>query len=198
MTGSGLPDKDRPIPGVRALQAWVRDAHRATGVAMDYQIAQKLHAASDPDEPGYENQRVDDVVDILLLKDRFYPDQPPASLKSACQDIFAFRANEAAQLGRPARNWPPEFRINDFWRFAYPSLAGPLGIELSLEDAVAAVDAWVREIDQVKSPGVVWYGHETIISCSFSARDHHFVQTLAPTPELTCGNAHLPPPIGTE
>ncbi|MDR1712252.1 MAG: nucleotidyl transferase AbiEii/AbiGii toxin family protein [Propionibacteriaceae bacterium] len=43
------------------------------GVAMDYQIAQKLHAASDPDEAGYENQRVHDIIDVLLLKTEFYP-----------------------------------------------------------------------------------------------------------------------------
>ncbi|MDR1511899.1 MAG: nucleotidyl transferase AbiEii/AbiGii toxin family protein, partial [Propionibacteriaceae bacterium] len=93
---------------------------RLLGVAMDYQIAQKLHAASDPDEAGHENRRVHDLVDLLLLKDEFYPGPPPASLMAACVDIFSFRADEAAQLGRPARPWPPSLHSNDFWRMAYP------------------------------------------------------------------------------
>jgi hypothetical protein len=35
MTLMDLPDKKRPVPGVRALQTWVRDAHRVTGVAAE-------------------------------------------------------------------------------------------------------------------------------------------------------------------
>jgi hypothetical protein len=117
------------------------------GVAMDYQAAQKLHAASDPDEDGYENQRVHDIVDLLLVRDAFYPNCPPGSLKAACVDIFNHRAGEARQLGRPARRWPPVLHINDYWRLAYPPLAESLGITVPIEQAVAAVEAWVQEID---------------------------------------------------
>ncbi|MEG0505488.1 MAG: nucleotidyl transferase AbiEii/AbiGii toxin family protein, partial [Raoultibacter sp.] len=39
------------------------------GLAMSYQIAQKIHAASDPcDPPEYVNDRARDVVDLILLK----------------------------------------------------------------------------------------------------------------------------------
>jgi hypothetical protein len=123
---------------------------RLLGVAMDYQIAQKLHAASDPDEEGYENQRVHDLVDLVLLKDEFYPGPPPASLKAACVDIFSFRADEAAQLGRHARHWPPRVHINGFWRRAYPQLAESLGIERTLEGLVETIEVWLQEIDQVE------------------------------------------------
>ncbi|MCL2470705.1 MAG: nucleotidyl transferase AbiEii/AbiGii toxin family protein [Propionibacteriaceae bacterium] len=118
------------------------------GVAMDYQVAQKLHAASDPDTEDYENQRVHDICDLLLIKEAFYPGVPPAPLKSACVDIFDFRADEAAQLGRPVRHWPPMFVINEYWRVAYPPLAESIGITLSLDEAVAAIDEWVTEIDR--------------------------------------------------
>ncbi|MCL2785139.1 MAG: nucleotidyl transferase AbiEii/AbiGii toxin family protein [Propionibacteriaceae bacterium] len=117
------------------------------GVAMDYQVAQKLHAASDPDTDGYENQRVHDICDLLLLKDAFYPGLPPASLRAACVDIFEYRAGEAAQLGLPVRRWPPMFMINDFWRMAYPPLAESLGITLTVDEAVAAVAEWVAQVD---------------------------------------------------
>ena len=121
---------------------------RLVGVAMDYQIAQKLHAASDPDEEGHENQRVHDIVDVLLIRNEFYRGKPPASLKAACLDIFAYRANEAAQLGRPVRGWPPAFLINEYWCRGYPPLAESLGIALTLEEAVATVEKWVQEIDR--------------------------------------------------
>ncbi|MCL2483352.1 MAG: nucleotidyl transferase AbiEii/AbiGii toxin family protein [Propionibacteriaceae bacterium] len=117
------------------------------GVAMDYQVAQKLHAASDPDAEDYENQRVHDICDLLLLKDAFYPGEPPVSLRAACVDIFDFRADEAAKLGRLVRHWPPTFAINDYWRAAYPPLAESLGITLTLDEAVATIEAWVAEID---------------------------------------------------
>jgi len=120
------------------------------GVAMDYQVAQKLHAASDPDEAGYENQRVHDICDLLLVKDAFYHGPPPASLKAACVDIFGYRASEAAQLGRPVRYWPPTFTINDYWRLAYPTLAESLAIALTMDEAVTVIERWVAEIDRVE------------------------------------------------
>jgi hypothetical protein len=121
------------------------------GVAMDYQVAQKLHAASDPDVDGYENQRVHDVIDLVLLKDAFYSGPPPASLKAACVDIFNYRADEAMQLRRLARHWPPTFHINDYWRLAYPPLAESLSTSLTLEEIVAAIGTWVEEIDMVST-----------------------------------------------
>ena len=163
------------------------------GMAMDYQVAQKLHAASDPDEEGYENQRVHDILDLLLIKNAFYTDvgwehrdqdsgldrpdtslrdqathprvrvrsvsviedsdqqsgtrQQIVSLRAACVEIFDYRADEAEQLGRPVRRWPPVLHINGYWRAAYPPLAAALGVALTLEEAVAAVEAWVAEID---------------------------------------------------
>jgi len=144
------------------------------GMAMDYQVAQKLHAASDPDLAGHQNQRVHDILDLLLVKEAFYsrthaePDErtrlvetvpdhrarrpggSTVSLKAACEEIFDYRADEAEQLGQPVRRWPPEFRINGYWRAAYPQLAAALHITLTLEDAVAAVEAWVTEIEAAR------------------------------------------------
>ncbi|MDR1442993.1 MAG: hypothetical protein LBJ02_11560 [Bifidobacteriaceae bacterium] len=113
---------------------------------MDYLVAQKLHAASDPDEDGYENQRVHDILDLLAVEKAFYPGAP-LSLKAACVDIFDYRAGEAHRLGRTSRRWPPVFRANDYWRAAYPALSESLGVSLPLEEAVAAVETWVAEID---------------------------------------------------
>lgn len=58
--GFGLPDPDALV-----------------GIAMRFQIAQKLHAVSDPHEPPDSiNDRARDVVDLLLLRD--LPSRPGA------------------------------------------------------------------------------------------------------------------------
>jgi hypothetical protein len=118
------------------------------GMAMDYQVAQKLHAASDPDDDHYENQRVHDILDLLLIKNAFYPGPLPKHLKAACEDIFTYRADEAAQLQHPVRRWPPVLHANDYWRAAYPPLATALEITLTLDEAIATIEAWATEIDR--------------------------------------------------
>jgi hypothetical protein len=141
---SGTRPAAVPAPNIGFFGVAVPD--HLVGQAMDYQVAQKLHAASDPDVDGYENQRVHDIIDLVLLKDAFYPGEPPASLRSACLDTFAFRVEEARQLGRSARDWPPVFRINAAWRAAYPPLATALGLRLDVDQAVSEVAAWVTRI----------------------------------------------------
>ncbi|MDR2895791.1 MAG: nucleotidyl transferase AbiEii/AbiGii toxin family protein [Propionibacteriaceae bacterium] len=143
-----MAEQVRPVPSPSIGFFGLEMPDELLGVAWDYQIAQKLHAASDPDEEDYENQRVHDILDLLLIKESIYPGRPSAALKAACVDIFSYRAAEAIQLGRTARRWLPAFHINSFWRLAYPPLAESLGITLTLEQAVSAVEAWVAEIDR--------------------------------------------------
>jgi hypothetical protein len=122
------------------------------GIALDYQVAQKLHASSDPDVEGFVNDRVRDVVDLVWLRERFYPGSPPASLRAACVDLFAARAAEAARLGDRVRDWPPVLATNSRWRELYPALAASSGFGMALDDAVAAVNAWVVAIDAAGAP----------------------------------------------
>ncbi len=143
-----MAGRDMPIPVPSVGYFGLQPPEYLMGIAMDYQVAQKLHAASDPDEEGYENQRVHDILDLLLIKDAFY-ERSTLSLREACSDIFRYRAAEAEELERPVRYWPPVFRINGYWRVAYPPLAETLGIALDVDEAVAAVEAWVKEIDNM-------------------------------------------------
>jgi hypothetical protein len=53
LSGFGLPDPDTLV-----------------GIAMRFQIVQKIHAVSDPHEPPHSiNDRARDVIDLLLLRD---------------------------------------------------------------------------------------------------------------------------------
>jgi hypothetical protein len=116
-------------------------------IAMDYQVAQKLHACTDPGDEHWTNDRVRDVIDLKLLHDNFYSSSSPSSLTRACVDLFESRASEDAESGQPVRSWPPTIQANDVWRDQYPYLAASVGLDLSLEDIIDDVQSWITEID---------------------------------------------------
>ena len=64
------------------------------GIALDYQIAQKIHACTDPHQPPDQvNDRARDVVDILLLKETFYGSgEDLTAIRVVCADVFEARA----------------------------------------------------------------------------------------------------------
>jgi hypothetical protein len=124
----------------------VQSPDEIVGIAMDYQVGQKMHAASDPDiPPDLINDRVRDIIDLLLVKARFYTADPaPPTLQAACLDVFSSRAAEAGAIGRPERHWPPVFAANATWERAFPALAMSVGVGLTLEEAVRAVQDWAN------------------------------------------------------
>jgi hypothetical protein len=78
-------------------------------LALRFQIAQKLHACTDPhDPPASINDRPRDVVDLLLLRDLVRTEGRPTLLDLwvAAEPIFAARAVDARALGRTERTWP--------------------------------------------------------------------------------------------
>ncbi len=136
LAGFGLPEPDALV-----------------GIAMRFQIAQKLHAASDPHEPPDSiNDRARDVVDLLLLRDLARETGSPTlpDIKSAAVAVFDGRAAEAEQLGRTSRHWPPTLAAHAHWADDYARAAASGGIDLRLDDAVTEVNAWVAEIAATK------------------------------------------------
>jgi len=119
------------------------------GIAPDYQIAQKIHACTDPHQPPDQvNDRARDVVDILLLKETFYGgDEDLTTLRAACADVFEARSADARALALEERRWPPIVAAHDHWRTDFESAAGEIGIEFTLDAAVAEVNTWIESID---------------------------------------------------
>ena len=116
------------------------------GLAMSYQIAQKVHAASDPhNPPNFINERPRDVVDLILLKGLADATGKPdnAEIRSAIEDIFKARGEEAQALGRPVRTWPAQIIAHSHWGADYASAATSAGIELTLDEAVEQVNSWL-------------------------------------------------------
>lgn len=135
LNGFGLPDPDTLV-----------------GIAMRFQIAQKLHAVSDPhDPPTAINDRPRDVVDLLLLRDLAADTGVPTlvDIRTAGAAVFEARANEARQLGYPDRAWPPVVVAHTHWAADFKRAATSAGIPLSIDLAVAEVDAWIEEIENI-------------------------------------------------
>ena len=144
-----IADAAQPVPTPSIAFFGIATPDYLAGIAMAYQVAQKLHASTDPDDPPeFLNDRVRDIPDLLLIKNHFYPNGPTAELSAACLDVFNARAAEAATLGLPARNWPPRLVApNNDWTRNYPALADAVGITLTLAEAIAALNHWVLKID---------------------------------------------------
>jgi len=119
------------------------------GIALDYQVAQKLHGCSDPHQPPDEtNTRARDVVDLVLLRRAFYQDGPDLqSLRGACHDLFEARARERETLGREPRAWPPEVVAHDGWAREFQRACSEAEIEFDLDEAIAEVNDWIRAIE---------------------------------------------------
>lgn len=121
-----------------------------TGLAMRYQIAQKIHAVSDPhDPPAFQNDRARDVVDLLLLGDLIRESGAPSlsDVKAAVLDTFAARARDAAILGYPERRWPARIIAYPHWAVSFERAARSAGLLFTLDEAVAQVNVWLDELD---------------------------------------------------
>lgn len=121
-----------------------------TGMALSYQIAQKVHAASDPhDPPVFVNERARDVVDLILLHNLVARTTQPSfsNIRLAILDIFDARASEAKMLNRPERLWPARVTALPHWGDDFNRARESAGIKLSLIDAIAQVNHWLDEID---------------------------------------------------
>ena len=121
------------------------------GLVMDYQVAQKLHACTNPHTKEHPNDRVRDVVDLHLLKTALYAQKDLRSLAQACTRLFAARADEAqrSKQGVP-RTWPPEVIAYSHWQSDYRGYASEVNLKLSLKNAVAAINDWIALIEETE------------------------------------------------
>lgn len=121
-----------------------------TSLSMAYQIAQKIHACTDPhDPPAFVNDRARDVIDLLLLRDLIETTQHPTrgEVRSAVEDVFTARAAEAAAVGVTHRTWPARSTAHPHWGSSFVSAAGSAGLTISLADAVDQLNAWLDLIE---------------------------------------------------
>lgn len=118
-------------------------------LSMRYQIAQKIHACTDPHYPPHHvNDRPRDVVDLLLLRDLMAATGRPqlVDVRAAAEDVFRARAREAEAAAGPVRLWPTYVTAHRHWGPSFAKAAESAGVTTSLSAAVAQVSAWLRLI----------------------------------------------------
>lgn len=96
----------------------------------DHQIAQKLHAVS---EPGSERAR--DLVDLQLLDKGESLDL--AQVKTTCARLFEYRGQQV---------WPPTVVSGDGWATLYEAAVEDIDVIPNVDGAVAWVNEFVRHI----------------------------------------------------
>lgn len=144
---AGANDEPVTAPSLAAFGLPTPD--QLIGLAMRYQIAQKIHAASDPhDPPTHKNDRARDVVDLLLLRELARETGSPTDgeVLGAVTDVFEARARDAATLNLPQRHWPTRLIPHPHWADSYQRAANSAGLDVALTDAVESVNTWLEEI----------------------------------------------------
>jgi hypothetical protein len=117
----------------------IPDPDEISFLPIRYQIAQKLHACTEPMDGDRVNGRARDVWDLLLIKDLAVSDEDLGGIKSVCQEIFASRGTHP---------WPPVVEIPPGWTPLWDGLLeSERGLALSLDDAVIAANAFISAID---------------------------------------------------
>lgn len=93
---------------------------------LDYQIAQKLHALSEP-----RSERAHDLVDLQVMLGNSKVDSEKTGY--LCERLFAYRK---------AQEWPPCLEIAPSWEDAYAASSKGLGMITTAEEAVA----WANDV----------------------------------------------------
>ena len=108
-------------------------------LTLPYQIAQKIHAVSESRPQGRDNDRVRDMVDLLLLRGAI---TDLAAARAACQRVFALRGSHS---------WPPTFEPPDWWVAEFERSASEVGLrEIGFTQALNEMRRFIGEIDHAR------------------------------------------------
>ncbi len=105
---------------------------------MRYQIAQKLHACTEPATDGRVNDRARDLHDLLLIEELGVGAQDLPGIREACVEIFGSRAKHG---------WPPLVSAPPGWGPIWEAIRVAEETTRTLSEAVADVTRLIATID---------------------------------------------------
>ncbi|NHM14736.1 nucleotidyl transferase AbiEii/AbiGii toxin family protein [Xiamenia xianingshaonis] len=149
------------LPAPRLDAFGIPTPDHLVGLTLSYQIAQKVHGATDPhDPPVFVNRRARDVVDLLLLKGLVESAGDPGGneIKAAIVDVFESRAEEAKLLGRPVRTLPAKITAYPHWGVDYAEAANGASVKIPMEEAINEVNGWLLKLGVGEGVGCIHYG----------------------------------------
>ncbi len=110
-------------------------------LSVRYQIAQKLHACTDPLNGDRPNERAHDLADLILLEE-LLGEADLAAARRACVDVFGVRNKHA---------WPPALVPDDYWYELWRRIVEDDQFPVTdLDDAVERVRALIARIDAAR------------------------------------------------
>lgn len=108
-------------------------------LSLPYHLAHKLHAMTRPDTQEYPNERVQDLIDLLIFRDEVAAPADRHLVRAACVDVFSVRASHP---------WPPTCHPPERWAAPFALMAGELGLETTdLSAAVAEIRALIAKLE---------------------------------------------------
>ena len=106
----------------------IEPEHPVYCLSVRYQIAQKIHACTDPLDPNTPNTRARDLVDLQLLAP-LVDAADFADVRRACLEVFE---------GRGRHPWPPTVRTWPDWAVLYRAATETLGPDVATDVNAAA------------------------------------------------------------
>jgi len=103
-----------------------------------YQIAQKLHACTEPPSDDHPNDRPRDLADLMLIEELGVDKDDLPGIRAACVEIFDARG---------IHRWPPLVRAFPGWDSLWSNLVENESLLISLNDAVVAVNEFVERVN---------------------------------------------------
>ncbi len=104
-------------------------------LALDHQIAQKLHACTSINPRTGSNERAHDLVDLQILEQEEQLDL--AAIDATATRLFSARRQHA---------WPPAIVAHSAWTTIYAEAADGLDVRPQVDDAVAWANDFVSRI----------------------------------------------------
>lgn len=107
-------------------------------LSVRYHLAHKIHGMTKSGSEERPNDRVRDLLDVLLLRE-LVADGELSGIREACVEVFEVRGEH---------NWPPEFRPPEFWGHEFETGAERLGLGITaFDEAVAEARAYIERIE---------------------------------------------------
>lgn len=108
-------------------------------MSLRYQIAQKLHACTEPLTDGRVNERARDIADLLLIDELAGGALDLAKVREACVEVFDLRAKHP---------WPPALVAPALWTVLWHRIVEEDSFPISdLTDALAQARGFIDRID---------------------------------------------------
>lgn len=106
---------------------------------LNHQIAEKLHACTDPLDGLKNNERVSDLLDLTLIEDLAL-DLNLAMVREACVDVFSDRATHP---------WPPVVSLKPHWKVLWSNLVQDSDFYIEdITDVIARTNGLITRIAQ--------------------------------------------------